>query len=145
MDRKAQVSVEYLFIIALSLAIIVPGAALFYTYTNDSNERVIAGQINWIGNSIISDAEKIFTSGKNSWTTIDVSFPESTINAYVPDDYELVIEYMTPRGITEAVFFSNVNISKSKSGQISNNFHTGHMSIKLESKGDYVLIKELIS
>jgi len=143
MDKRAQVSVEYLFIIALSLAIIIPGSAMFYKYTNDSNERVVSGQINWIGNAIVSDAERIYTSGKNSWTTLDITFPESTQRAYVSDDYELVIEYMTPRGITEAVFFSDVDIYDNNDGSISTG--SGYISIKIESKGDHVIIKKIIS
>jgi len=140
---KGQVSVEYLIIVALAMAIIVPGAVLFYNYANESNEKISASQINKIGKNIVSQAEDIYTIGKNSWTTIEASFPEPVTKAYILDN-ELVIKYDTSRGPTEAVFFSDVPIQGGFSGgNISSAFHTGFMSVKIESLGSSVLISEV--
>jgi uncharacterized Fe-S center protein len=142
---KGQVAVEYLFILALALAIIVPGSMLFFNYSKGSNEKLVASQINRIGNNIINHAEEMYTIGKNSWVTIDVNFPDSTEEVYTtPDNSELIIKYNTPRGITEAVFFTDAPILGSYEGYISSEFHQGHMNLKIESKGDEVLIGEPI-
>lgn len=140
--RKAQVSIEYLFILSLALAIIIPGSALFYNYSKDSNERIVSSQINRIGNNIITNAEQMYTIGKDSWITLEVSFPESTIDAYIVDNSELVITYKTSRGITESVFFTDIPIEGTYSGNVSSEFHDGNMKIKIESEGDSVLIGE---
>ncbi|MBU1200986.1 MAG: hypothetical protein KJ583_04200 [Nanoarchaeota archaeon] len=141
--KKGQIAVEYLFILALALAIIVPGSMLFFNYSKESNEKLTASQVNKIGNNIVNQAEDIYTIGKNSWTTIQTDFPTTATNAYVVDD-ELVITYNTPRGTTEGVFFSNVPIQGGyANGSISPDFHHGFMSIRIESKGDYVLISEV--
>jgi len=141
---KAQVSVEYLFIIGMALAIIVPGSILFYKYSQDSNEKLVASQINRIGKNIINEVERMKAIGKYSWTTLEVNFPESTRNVST-NDYELIIFYQTDRGITESVFFSDVNISGEYSRDISQDFHSGYMKIKIESKEGYVSIQERVS
>ncbi|MFC2134079.1 class III signal peptide-containing protein [Bacteroidota bacterium] len=140
--RKGQISVEYLLIIGMALAILVPGSILFYNYSKNSNEQLVASQINRIGKNIISNAEQMYTIGKNSWVTLDISFPESTTDAYIVDGSELVIKYQTTRGITESVFFTDITIEGLFSGNISNPFHSGNMKIKIESLGDRVLIGE---
>lgn len=142
--RKAQVSIEYLFILSLALAIIIPGSALFYNYSKDSNEKIVASQINRIGNNIIANAEQMYTIGKDSWVTLEVNFPESTLNAYVVDNSELVITYQTPRGVTEAVFFTDIPIQGLYSTNVSSEFHVGTMKVKIESEGDIVSIGERI-
>jgi len=143
--KKGQVSVEYLFILTMALAIIIPGSVLFYNYSKESNEQLVASQINRIGKNIISSAEQMYTIGKDSWVTIEVNFPESTRDAYIVDDSELVITYQTTRGLTEAVFFTDITIKGVYSGNLSQQFHHGHMNIKIESEGGQVLIGERAS
>lgn len=143
-NRKAQISVEYLLIMTMALAIIVPGSLLFYRYSEDSNEKLVAGQINQIGKKIVNNAEEMNTIGKNSWITLDISFPKSTRNVYVSGNSALVIVYQTSIGLTEAVFFSDVSLNGTYSGNISQDFHSGFMKVKIESKGEYVSIQESI-
>ena len=140
-SKKAQVAVEYLFILALALAIIIPGSVLFLNYSQESNEKIINSQINQIGDNIIDQAENIFTIGKESWITLEISIPEKVTKMYIIDD-ELVIEYNTKSGITEAVFFSGVPIQGGFGGNITNNLHFGYMSVKIESLGTNVSIYE---
>ncbi|MBU1767822.1 MAG: hypothetical protein KJ648_06960, partial [Candidatus Omnitrophica bacterium] len=110
MHKKAQISTEYMFIIGLAMAILIPGSVIFYQYTQTSNEQSIAAQINQIGKTIINNAETIYVVGKNSWTTLQISFPETIVDAYILDsEDELVIEYATQRGVTQAVFFADIN------------------------------------
>lgn len=144
-SQKAQISVEYMFILALALAIIVPGSMLFYRYSQESNDRLVAGQINQIGKNIINHAKEMETVGKNSWTSTEIVFPNSVLGAYIVGDSELVIPYMTTRGVTRAVFFSDSRIRGAYNGNISQSFHQGYMKIKIESMGEYILIQESIS
>ncbi len=143
-SKKAQIAVEYLFILALALAIIVPGSMLFFNYSKESNEQIIAGQINQIGQNIISQSEDIYAIGRNSWVTLEVVFPDSVKDAYIVEDSELIITYETSRGITEAVFFSDVPIQGNFGGNrdISANFHIGFMNVKVESLGSVIKIYE---
>ena len=143
--RKGQISIEYLFILAMSLAIIIPGSMMFFRYSQESNEQLVASQINRIGTNVITTAEEIYTVGDGSWITLDVTIPQSAKDAYVEGD-DLVIEYRSSSGITEAVFFSDIDIQGPYAdGAISPSFHTGTMQIRVESKGDYVLIQEYLS
>ncbi|MBU0471983.1 MAG: class III signal peptide-containing protein [Nanoarchaeota archaeon] len=143
--KKAQISVEYLFIIGLALAILVPGSIMFYNYSQESNNKLVAGQINRIGKNIINQAEQMNAIGKNSWTTIEANLPETTRNIYAKD-YELVITYQTDNGLSESVFFSDINIKgEYTDGEISPAFHSGTMKIKIEAKEGYVSISERTS
>ena len=139
---KGQISVEYLLIIGMALGILVPGSILFYNYSKNSNDQLVASQINRIGKNIIGNVEQMYIIGKNSWVSVDVSFPENTLGAYIVDNSELVITYQTSRGITEAVFFTDIKIVGTYSGNITDEFHSGFMKIKIESLGDQVLIGE---
>lgn len=144
--RKAQVSIEYLFVIGLAMAIIIPGSMLFYNYSRESNEQLVSSQINRIGKNIINNAEEMYVIGKHSRITLDANLPETVESIFTTaDGSELVITYNTPRGLTESVFFSDVKINgSSPGGNISSQFHSGMMQIKIESKGDYILIGEKI-
>jgi uncharacterized protein (UPF0333 family) len=140
-NKKAQISVEYLLIIGMAMAILIPGTIMFYNYSKDSNDQLVSNQINRIGKNIIHNSEDMYVIGKDSWTTIDVNMPESATGAYIIEN-ELIIMYSTRRGITESVFFSDVPIVGLYSGNISESFHSGAMKIKIESKGDHIVIGE---
>jgi|FLOH01.1.fsa_nt_gi hypothetical protein len=144
LSKKAQISVEYLFIIGLSLAIIIPGSMLFFNYTNESNEKLVSSQINSIGKNVVNSAGEVYTLGKGSFITLDMNLPESVVNIYTIGDYELVIEYRTGNGVTEAVFFSDVKIYGAYDGEVSGDFHTGFMPLKIESMGGNVTIIERV-
>lgn len=75
MKRKGQSSVEYIFIVAFALAIIIPAAVLFYRYSADSQENLAASQITRIGNDIVDSAELMFSVGENSWQTLELTVP----------------------------------------------------------------------
>jgi uncharacterized protein (UPF0333 family) len=152
MRKKAQVSVEYMFIIGLAMTILIPGSMIFFKYSQSSNEGLVATQINRIGKNLIDTADSIYTVGKNSWTTMDTNFPESIFEMYIIEDaQELVIKYNTARGPTEAVFFSDTPIQGEHPRTDDTNiqditplFHPGMMHIKVESKGDVVIIGETV-
>lgn len=145
MKSKAQVSVEYLFIIGLALGIIIPGSMMLLYYSKESNERILTSQLNQIGTNLINNAEKMYITGKGSWITIELSFPEGTVNAVIMDNSELVITYLTPRGPSTAIFFSDINITGTFGGNLSPEFHSGQFNLKIESKGSYVSIGEIVS
>ena len=65
---KAQAALEYLLIIAMTFAIIIPTVYLFFTYSRESNIKIIDFQISSIGRNIVNTAESIYYSGENSKT-----------------------------------------------------------------------------
>jgi hypothetical protein len=108
---KAQTSLEYLLVVALTLAIIVPTIYLFYNYSRESSQEIADAQITKIGTGIIDAAKTIFYSGQGSKTTLELNMPDNIQNAVIIDGKELVFNVSTSFGISEIVFFSSVNIT----------------------------------
>ena len=102
---------EYLLIVALTFAIIVPTAYLFYNYSKESSQEIIDAQITKLGRSITDSSERIFYSGIGSKTTLDLNIPNSINNVLMVDGRELVFNVTTSFGISEIIFFSSVNLT----------------------------------
>lgn len=109
--HKAQSSLEYLLVVALTFAIIVPTTYLFYSYSKESSQEITDAQITKLGRSIVDTAETIFYSGQGSKTTLELNIPANIDSALIIDGRELVFNLTTSFGISEIVFFSFVNIT----------------------------------
>lgn len=102
---------EYLLVVALTFAIIVPTTYLFYNYSKESSQEITDAQITKLGRSIVDAAETIFYSGQGSKTTLELNVPDSIDSALIIDGKELVFNVTTTFGTSEIVFFSSVNIT----------------------------------
>jgi len=110
-QAKGQASFEYLLIIALTFAIIVPTTYLFYNYSKESSQEITDAQVAKLGNEIVDTAESIFYSGQNSKTVLDINVPEKVESVVIIDGRELVIKVSSSFGVSEIVFFSSVNLT----------------------------------
>jgi len=158
---KAQVSVEYLIIIGISFAILIPAGYFFYNYSKSSNDATIRTQITQIGNSIITSAESIYGLSEGSLVTLELRYPQNIRDVYILDGKELVIKYELSSGMNEAVFFSKIILSGDynytsynatgrvecstlpcgSSSIIHNNVtQQGNHQLRFESKTNYVFI-----
>ena len=108
---RAQVSIEYLIIIGLSFAILIPAGYFFYNYSKTSNEASIRSQITQIGTAITTNAESVYGLADGSLVTLDLRYPNNIRDVYILDNQELVIKYELSSGTNEAVFFTQVNIT----------------------------------
>ncbi len=158
MKSKAQISVEYLIIIGVSFAILIPGGYFFYNYSKSSNDATIRTQINQMGTAIITSAESIYGLSDGSLVTLDLRYPKNVRDIYVLGGNELIIRYELASGMNDAVFFSKVALSgnftypRPPSGAIScflpcsnstitaNLPQQGAHKLKFESKTKYVFI-----
>ena len=159
LKSKAQVSVEYLIIIGLSFAILIPGGYFFYNYAKTSNDGTIRTQITQIGNTMITNAESIYGLSEGSLVTVDLHYPPNIRDIYILGGKELVIKYEISSGTNEAVFFSKVYLSGNLTypGRVScapplpdtycndsaitqNLPEQGSHKLRFESKTNYVMI-----
>ncbi|MGV8086576.1 MAG: hypothetical protein ACP5N1_03010 [Candidatus Woesearchaeota archaeon] len=155
---KAQISVEYMIIIAVSFTILLSGGYFFYGYSKNSNDMAIRAQINKIGETIITNAESIYGLSEGSLVTIDLRYPKNIRDIYILDNNEIVIRYELTNGMNEAVFFSKIRMSGNYSypsragcgspcGDSSitqlNNTEQGSHQLKFESKTNYVLLSQV--
>ena len=148
--KTGQSSVEFIMIIAVAMAMLLPASYVFLTYTDASTGQVASEQINQIGNRIIDKSEEMYGLGHNSWTTMDIRLPERVEEAYIADNSELYITYQSDRGLSTAVFFSTrfPIIKKNADGTLENcyepcnlNLSSGYNEIRIRSQGENVSIK----
>lgn len=153
---KAQISTEYLIILGIAIAAILPAGYFFYTYSTASNDKTIRGQVENIGNQMLVNAESIYGLSDGSLVTLDVKFPENIRDIYILEEKDLVISYELSSGITESVFFSKIPLSgnytypdkSSGTLPITNSTFTdananitqGKRSFRFESKTSYVMV-----
>jgi len=110
-NRKSQSSLEYLLVVALTFAIIVPITYLFYNYSKESSQEINDAQVTKLGRSIVDAAESIFYSGQGSKTTIELIIPDNVQSVVIIDNREIVFNTTTSFGVSEFVFFSSVNLT----------------------------------
>ena len=108
---KGQVSFEYVMIVALTFAIIIPTTYLFYNYSKESSQEITDAQVTKLGRSIVDSSETIFYSGRGSKTVLELNVPGNVDSALIIDGKELVLNVTTTYGTSEIVFFSSVNIT----------------------------------
>lgn len=109
--KRSQASLEYLLVVALTFAIIVPTTYLFYSYSKESSQEITDAQVTRLGKSIVDTAETIFYSGEGSKTTLELSIPDNIGSVVIIDGREIVFNVTTNFGASEIVFFSPVNMS----------------------------------
>ena len=155
MSRLAQVAIEYLIIIALAFAILIPTGYFFYSYSQTSSEGTVKSQINQLGSKMLSNAQSIYGLGEGSLVTLEFNYPSNIRDVYILNQNELIISYEVSTGLNDAVFFSKVPISGpynySSAAPCSplpcnnsqfgvNKPYQGNHVLKFESRTSYVLI-----
>ena len=146
--RLGQGSFEYVLVVGIAMILIVPGAMLFYNYSTRSTDELVRSKVDMVGNDILDSVERVYYIGENSWETIEVDVPDGVTWIYVLNNSELVITYSSHVGESEAVFFSDINMTAPYN--LDEKFyitdpayaHAGLNVIKVTSKGKYVLINE---
>lgn len=117
---RAQSSLEYLLIVALTFVIIIPTTFLFYNYSRESSQEIIDAQISKIGRSLIDTSESIFYSGLGSKTVLQVNVPDKVTSALIIDGREVVFNVTSDFGVSEIVFFSPVNLTTTATNCVIN-------------------------
>ena len=93
--------------VAMALALIIPGTIIFHQYTIGTQKAIVSSQIYKIGNDLMDSAELMYSVGENSWQTLEITFPQditqmkvfnekylpSIIGKYdIEDEYRYMIE-----------------------------------------------------
>lgn len=140
---RGQVSVEYLVIVGIAIGLLIPAVMFFYSYNKSSESSSIASQVNEIGLQAISTAKATYALGRNARQTIEFVMPSDVTGVYA-DGQELVIVYETSAGRSEAVFFSDVNLTTgSPDGRVGQT-QPGLTRFRFESLGRRVNVTELV-
>lgn len=151
---RAQISTEYLIIVGIAIAAIIPAGYFFFQYSAAANDNTIRSQIETIGNEILVSAESVYGLPEGSLVSLDVTYPDGIIDIHIREQKELIINYSLSSGESESVFFSKIIISGNfpelggggplphVNSRLSASPPTnpGKSTLRFESKTNYVLI-----
>ncbi len=114
----------------------------------------MAAQISRAGNMLLTKARDVYSIGNGSWITVEFKLPRKIApnkTAVIYNNNELVFNYSTQEGYSEAVFFSNINITNDEdfsdgdscASSCDLGFKAGINQVQIISKGDYILLRRL--
>ncbi len=107
--KKAQISVEYLVVMALITLIIITILGLALFYSGAIKDEIKMNQITHSANKIISTSESVFYTGEPSQATISVYLPDNIQNIEILEN-DLIFTVQTNSGINKISFSSKVPI-----------------------------------
>jgi uncharacterized protein (UPF0333 family) len=109
-NKKAQFSLEYMFIVAFAMGAVLITATVFFMQSRESGEEQQLANIEIIANDVLSTAKSVYYAGGISKKTVRHTMPTIVNNISVSDDNALVFS-ITSEGITsELVYYSDVPI-----------------------------------
>ncbi len=140
-QKRGQSSVEFLMIVAVATALLLPAAYFFFSYAQGTTTQIASAQINSAGNAIKIGAEEMFGIGPNSWKTVEIRMPDNIINAGIKNNSELFFTYNTQFGISQNVYFFDrftITTDEDCADECTINITRGTNRIRIESKGSFV-------
>lgn len=151
-SKKGQSSVEYIFVVALALLLIIPGTIIFFQYSQSSQKAIVSSQLYKIGNDLVSTGELMYSVGENSWQTIEVNFPSSVQSVTVYNNSqggEMVIRHGLDYP-SDAVFFTYNKLLNSTEGVDCSDgclipINQGYTKIRVESESNGNIVYRVIS
>ncbi|MFT4250847.1 MAG: hypothetical protein ACMXYD_05805 [Candidatus Woesearchaeota archaeon] len=148
MVRRAQVSVEFLLIIGLAMLLMTASTAAIFQFTQSETDANNFAQVASFGQQLLNQANNMYVYGTGSFVVVSGSLPQQTTSAYIVDDV-LIFELATRRGIVPVQLFSTIPINGSEPGEkqylnvSGTNLRTSSISVRVESKGNYVQLRQV--
>jgi len=141
---RGQSSIEYLMIVGIALGLLVPAVFFFVSYSDTQRATGISSQINDIGIAVVTAAAESYALGTGARRQVEVSMPGEVTRSWV-NGSEFSVQYETPHGPSEAVFFSTIPLNSSSPDGNVTVPHAGITKLRLVSLGPSVLISEVYS
>ncbi len=135
MERRAQISIEYLMIIGFVLVVLGALIVVYFNHQTSQSRQVSAEQADSLARDIVDAAEEVYYLGEPSKRTIRIFMPQGVDSVSISDN-ELVFYIRGTGGISEIERPSSVNISGSLSPS------SGVRDIEITAGSNYVCIAE---
>jgi hypothetical protein len=105
---KGQVATENILMVAIGFMVLIPLIALFYDYSTDQTDEIMAQQVGKVGREIVDNAETVYYMGEPSRIALDVSFPDTIKSIQIVNDRELV--FYVGASFSEAPYYADVKL-----------------------------------
>jgi uncharacterized protein (UPF0333 family) len=133
MSIKAQISMEYMLVIAFSLLMILPIILIYGMERQSVNVEITSRQVENIAKKVVDSAETVYYLGKPAKTTLKVYMPQRIENIQIINN-TIIFYYQSFDSVAQYPQTANVNIT----GNISKG--PGFQSIKIIACDEYVNI-----
>ena len=130
-SRRAQVSLEYLFLIAFALVITLPLILFFFSNASGLTENVNFHQAEKVARELVAAAEKVYFVGDPAQTTLRINMPAS-IESVDISGREVLLRSRVRNTRSDVYEVSSVNLT----GNVS---HTEGIKYVLVSAGDGIV------
>jgi uncharacterized protein (UPF0333 family) len=107
--RRAQVSIEYLMIVAFAFVLLMPLIVIYYQSQNDMTVKIISVQVDRIANEIVDAADEVYYLGPPTQKTLKVYMPDGVNAIVIENNYIL----FTTTQLQGAPRYSVANLSGS--------------------------------
>ncbi|MFW5746269.1 MAG: hypothetical protein ACOCWQ_01825 [Nanoarchaeota archaeon] len=131
MEKRGQVSLEYLMIVGFVIAVLIPTSILAYNDFKEKEDIIRVRQAEQAAYAIVKEAESVYYLGPPSISTMEVYLPDQIFDIYVAN-YDFTIRVHTKHGIEDVSVPSKVNIT----GMLSET--QGVHRVRLSAQGAYV-------
>jgi hypothetical protein len=141
MEKRGQISVEYLIVIGFVVFIVISILGVAFLYAAGIQDRIKTNQLENFANKVISSSESVFFAGEPSRVTITAYLPEGVESVSVVDDngYYLVFNVSTSSGLDVISFSSDVPLDTGTIISVDD----GTKRLLIESRASKVLIGEV--
>lgn len=135
---RAQMSVEYLFVIAFAMALVMITAVVFFMQSKETSEEQQLALTEILANDILSTATRVYYSGDLSQKTVRTTMPAIINNIYVSGDNALVFNVTTEGASYDLTYYADVPVH----GVFpSSKYYTEQIvHILVYNYGDYILL-----
>lgn len=142
--RKAQSSVEYLTMVGIALAILVPASYFVLDFAADITQQSDNRRAVLLGADIVSTVREVYASERGSFITLDAGVPDFFLNGTIHDNEEIVFRLATSRGETDMVFFTQgINVTNGSSCSTCQlPLEAGFNRLRIYNNGSTIHIKE---
>lgn len=135
MEKRGQMSVEYMLTIAFALLLVTGVVYVVSTQIGHQAEDLQLAQLNKFGNTIVDTVNKLSYMGGDSTLTVEETLPLNIRAARVEQGKTLVFNYSTGGDVTQIAFVFPVNVSLDLKDLIQ-----GRKKLVISTRGDYALI-----
>lgn len=135
MEKRGQISFEYMILVGFVTFIIISTLALAYIYSGSIKDQIKDSQINNYAKKIVATAEKVFYQGEPSKATISVYLPDGVEDVSIYQN-NIFVTLQTSSGTEKISFSSDVPIE----GTLLSGM--GIKKIEIKAEEDAVVISQ---
>ncbi len=135
MEKRGQISIEYLIVVGFVTLLVITLLGLSYFYASAIRDQIRTSQSQTFAEKVLVEAEKVYYAGEPSKTTLTAYLPPGITMLNVQEQ-SIIISIQLSNGISTSSYTSNVPIETDISTS------SGTKRLTLIAQSDRVVVAE---